>query len=422
MKVETPKKHSLPSIDVLTRLSSFTLPPLLSLLSQPERPKLPSINTFTPSTPRFILPPRSVSETNISPGVPVFHPYPYNNAKPNTLVLVPETQGPATSTPAPNKPSVSNTSIDFEADTSMNTSMNDSMVKPATKRKASSLVSPTKDFAFISHSPATYPSQEPSIDNASLARRKRRRTSPHELAILNQEFDVGSTPNKARRIDISKKVNMTEKAVKIWFQNKRQSLRRLKSADKEITELPPTPDSSVIASGPITDAAPTPIVESTPIKPNLTKSHSLEFVNRVMYQLLPIRSHSTPSLTQKVQVKKEVSSKTPLLSKMLAAEDEKLLKEGGNLILNLTNKKQPDFVRSAPAASNQVMTFKLTPSTNTNLNTTSFMTATNASSGRQSARKPLGQLDTNTIPTTTAKSAPESQCVHSLLSLRSGNF
>lgn len=418
MKVETPKKPSLPSIDALTKQGSFSLPPLLSLLVQQERPKLPSINSLTPSTPRFILPPRSVSETAVSTSAPTYQTY--SNTKTQQPFLTPLDTSAANSTPV--NTSAANTSVDYDADTSMNSSINDSMVKPATKRKASSTISPTKDFAFISHSPATYPSQEPSIDNASLARRKRRRTSPHELAILNLEFDLGSTPNKSRRIDISKRVNMTEKAVKIWFQNKRQSLRRLKCADREITELPPTPDSSVLASAPVTDPAPTPIVESTPIKPVLTKSHSQEFVNRVMDQLSPIRSYSTPTLAQKVPGKKEKAAKAPLLSRMLAAEDEKPSKENGNLVLNLTNKKQPEFVRSAPAASNQVMTFKLAPSSAGSANTPTFLAATNVPTGKSTTRKPLGQVDTNIILAPSAKAAHESQCVHNLLSLKSGNF
>lgn len=406
MKVETPKKPSLPSVDALSRQGSYTLPPLLLLLTQPERPKLPSINSLTPSTPRFILPPRSISETSVITSVPVYQTQTSNNKH----FLTP--LDTSATTPVPTQTSAANTSVDYDADSSMNSSINDSMVKPATKRKASSTVSPTKDFAFISHSPATYPSQEPSIDNASLARRKRRRTSPHELAILNLEFEVGSTPNKMRRTDISRRVNMTEKAVKIWFQNKRQSLRRLKVTDKEITELPPTPDSSALASAPATESAPTPIIESTPIKPALTKSQSQEFVHKVIDQLSPIRSYSTSSLVQKT--KKGKGTKTPLLSRMLAAEDEKP-KENGNLVLNLTNKKQPEFARSAPAASTQVMTFKLAPSFNSASNSPTFVAS------KPAGRKPLGQIDTN-IQAPAAKPAHDSLCVHSLLSLKSGNY
>lgn len=92
------------------------------------------------------------------------------------------------------------------------------------KRKAS--FDDSKCFAFISHSQETFLLNEPDIDNARLARRKRRRTSPLELEILKNEFKKGSTPNKQRRILIAKLVDMTEKAVQIWFQNKRQSIRK----------------------------------------------------------------------------------------------------------------------------------------------------------------------------------------------------
>ncbi|KAI5958160.1 YOX1 [Candida margitis] len=143
----------------------------------------------------------------------------------------------------------------------------------------SSANSSDKLYAFISHSPATFPSQEPDIDNAPLARRKRRRTSPHELNILNREFELGSTPNKSRRIEIAKVVQMTEKAVQIWFQNKRQALRKQSNVEKEICELPPTdvPIEQQLEQQqqhqPTTpsEAVVFPIVSSTPTKP--TKSN-----------------------------------------------------------------------------------------------------------------------------------------------------
>lgn len=287
-----------------------------------------------------------------------------------------------------------NISVDSDADSSVN----DSMIR-VFKRKSTTTTSPTRDFAFILHSPATYPSQEPSIDNASLARRKRRRTSPHELSILNQEFQEGSTPSKAKRIEIAKKVSMTEKAVQIWFQNKRQSLRRLKSTDKEVTELPPTPDSSRVVSGPPTESVPTPLNESTPIKPTLIKAHSQLYSEiSVMAELSPIRSFSTSNLTQKVPLLTKETS-TGLLSKMLA-EDDKKSRRDSELVLNLTNKKQPEFARQSPAVATQVRTFKLAP---------------------QKERKPLGTIDPN-VPAQPVGKAKELQCVHSLLSLRGANY
>lgn len=81
-------------------------------------------------------------------------------------------------------------------------------------------------YAFISHSPTTFPTLQPEIDDAQLARRKRRRTSPTELQILEEEFARCMKPSKTLREDIARRVEMTEKAVQIWFQNRRQAVRR----------------------------------------------------------------------------------------------------------------------------------------------------------------------------------------------------
>lgn len=385
MFLTTPERQRpvLPAVDSFARTSprlGMLLPPLSSLLSDatPFRPRLPSIDSFTTPQAQVYMMPSARSSGGFSGSFPRYE-------KPTLSVSTKGSDLPA------NLSRVANVTADSDADTSVN----DSMVKVA-KRKASN-TSPSRDFAFISHSPATYPSQEPSIDNASLARRKRRRTSPHELSILNQEFQMGSTPSKARRIEIAKKVSMTEKAVQIWFQNKRQSLRRLKSTDKEVTELPPTPDSSSVMLAIPTDLAPTPLNESTPIKPALLKAHSQLFVEiPAIAQLSPIRSFSTSSLVQKHPAKEA----NPLLTKMLAAGEDRKPRKEADLVLSLTNKKQPEFARQSPAAATQVRTFKLAP---------------------PKERKPLGVIDTNVATSSSGKSN-ELQCVHGLLSLKGANY
>lgn len=81
-------------------------------------------------------------------------------------------------------------------------------------------------FAFITHSQETFPTKEPKIDNAPLARRKRRRTSTQELNILQGEFENCSTPDKKKRQELAERCNMSEKAVQIWFQNRRQAIKK----------------------------------------------------------------------------------------------------------------------------------------------------------------------------------------------------
>jgi hypothetical protein len=81
-------------------------------------------------------------------------------------------------------------------------------------------------FAFISHSPTTFPLLQPEIDDLQLARRKRRRTSPTELQILEDAFNHCMKPSRASRENIARRVGMNEKAVQIWFQNRRQAFRK----------------------------------------------------------------------------------------------------------------------------------------------------------------------------------------------------
>ncbi|AMD21618.1 HFL238Wp [Eremothecium sinecaudum] len=134
---------------------------------------------------------------------------------------------------------------DFGSPTVSTDVVNEAIAPIISNKNANSNASSTmsgnnkRSFAFISHFLDTFLSQEPSIDNAPLARRKRRRTSKHELLILQQEFAQCRTPSKEKRIELANRCNMTEKAVQIWFQNRRQSTKK---KIKDTTEqLPSTP-------------------------------------------------------------------------------------------------------------------------------------------------------------------------------------
>jgi hypothetical protein len=89
---------------------------------------------------------------------------------------------------------------------------------------------------FISQSPATY---KPGPELA-MNRRRRRRTSASELSVLESEFRKCPKPSKWVREHIAQRVGMTEKTVQIWFQNKRQSLRKnqLRLESQRVLEVP----------------------------------------------------------------------------------------------------------------------------------------------------------------------------------------
>lgn len=90
-------------------------------------------------------------------------------------------------------------------------------------------------FAFITHSQETFPKKEPKIDNAPLARRKRRRTSTQELRILQAEFDLCPAPDKRKRQELADRCNMSVKAIQIWFQNRRQASKKQKNSASKST-------------------------------------------------------------------------------------------------------------------------------------------------------------------------------------------
>lgn len=113
------------------------------------------------------------------------------------------------------------TSKKFDVTTPLNAVK--SILTPSTNEKK-------RAFAFITHSKDTFGVKEPKIDNAPLARRKRRRTSAQELNILQLSFEKNATPDKATRIELADRCHMSEKAVQIWFQNKRQATKRQKLA------------------------------------------------------------------------------------------------------------------------------------------------------------------------------------------------
>ncbi|AQZ12546.1 YHP1 (YDR451C) and YOX1 (YML027W) [Zygosaccharomyces parabailii] len=157
-------------------------------------------------------------------------------------------------------------------------------------------------FAFITHSQETFPTKEPKIDNAPLARRKRRRTSTQELNILQAEFDICSAPDKKKRQELAERCNMSEKAVQIWFQNRRQAMKKQKNAAankaKAITAATPArPRPSLAATAAVTssEASTTDLSEAS--KENIPEEVTA----------------STPIATKGINTPRTNNEKTPLL-------------------------------------------------------------------------------------------------------------
>lgn len=188
------------------RSNSFTLPlptpmgkGLNGLSSSFFQSKQKQINIFSTPLPQMVLPPtpKSLSTGNINRVN--FNSNDFGELDANTSTL-------------------SNSSFQSIGSPISNTKLQ--------KRKS-------ETFAFISHNQDTFLSSEPSIDNAQLARRKRRKTSPGEVKILIDEFSKDTTPDRKSRDRIASMLNMTEKEVQIWFQNRRQAVKRTAKRNKD---------------------------------------------------------------------------------------------------------------------------------------------------------------------------------------------
>lgn len=66
----------------------------------------------------------------------------------------------------------------------------------------------------------------PEDENDLLNKKKRQRTSPDQLAILEQIFQTDKMPNQQTRVHLADQLGMSSRRVQIWFQNKRAKVKR----------------------------------------------------------------------------------------------------------------------------------------------------------------------------------------------------
>ncbi|KAK9321230.1 hypothetical protein V1517DRAFT_327114 [Lipomyces orientalis] len=83
----------------------------------------------------------------------------------------------------------------------------------------------------------TPPTSQPSLSRRGSSRKstltqqqknnKRQRATTEQLAILETEFGINPAPNGKTRLRIAEQINMTERSVQIWFQNRRAKIKLL---------------------------------------------------------------------------------------------------------------------------------------------------------------------------------------------------
>jgi len=102
-------------------------------------------------------------------------------------------------------------------------------------------------------------------------KKKRQRTSPDQLAILEQIFQTDKMPSQQTRVQLADQLGMSSRRVQIWFQNKRAKVKRgiSKSSDGQ-APMSPSMDCrdgfGLSSSGGISEP-PSPIVPDSPSSP-----------------------------------------------------------------------------------------------------------------------------------------------------------
>ncbi|KNE63448.1 hypothetical protein AMAG_08574 [Allomyces macrogynus ATCC 38327] len=80
------------------------------------------------------------------------------------------------------------------------------------------------------------------------ARKRRRRTLAKERQVLEDAFVQCATPDRTERARLAREIGWSDKAVTVWFQNRRQKERKQAATTTPITMRPPSPAPSAASS------------------------------------------------------------------------------------------------------------------------------------------------------------------------------
>ncbi|TPX55811.1 hypothetical protein PhCBS80983_g05010 [Powellomyces hirtus] len=83
----------------------------------------------------------------------------------------------------------------------------------------------TKQFHNASGTPGAQSQNADANGSGSTTSKKRARATPEQLAILEETFLTQTSPNAKLREILASKVNMTERSIQIWFQNRRAKVK-----------------------------------------------------------------------------------------------------------------------------------------------------------------------------------------------------
>ncbi|KAG0666687.1 hypothetical protein C6P46_004354 [Rhodotorula mucilaginosa] len=109
--------------------------------------------------------------------------------------------------------------------------------RPAMHQHHSTFATAASDLASSSPLRPSHPhaSYANGTQEDPLIPKRRRRTTPAELAILEAEYRVKPRPDPIERAHLAERLGMTVRAVQVWYQNRRQKEKRGSSCSSSIT-------------------------------------------------------------------------------------------------------------------------------------------------------------------------------------------
>ncbi|KAJ5959217.1 Homeodomain [Penicillium vulpinum] len=106
---------------------------------------------------------------------------------------------------------------------------------PSSSSPPASTPSPSTSSATTAHSSARRPPRKSTLTQQQ-KNNKRQRATQDQLVLLEIEFNKNPTPTAATRERIASDINMTERSVQIWFQNRRAKIKMLAKKSIETGE------------------------------------------------------------------------------------------------------------------------------------------------------------------------------------------
>ncbi|KAI2694576.1 transcriptional regulator family: Homeodomain [Penicillium roqueforti] len=109
-------------------------------------------------------------------------------------------------------------------------------IAPSSSSPPASTPSPSTSSATTAHSSVTRRPPRKSTLTQQQKNNKRQRATQDQLVLLEIEFNKNPTPTAATRERIASDINMTERSVQIWFQNRRAKIKMLAKKSIETGE------------------------------------------------------------------------------------------------------------------------------------------------------------------------------------------